>query len=491
MMRVANTASLIFVGLFLCAPLVSAQQGGSGGNTPPPPAGESSSQTAPVSPYDQALQPQTPPQDERGPINGVEQPRLGGLSLGKSLLIPSLSFQETFDTNSQNAGTAATRVRESITTISGGLNLQWMGKNSALKLGYVGSGFLYDTTSQSHQFLQGLNVSESFTLRRWTVLIGDNFSYIPQSLYGLGGYGFDSGSQVTPPGGNFGAGTGGTSFNPYFLPGQSIQGNARRISNSTLGQVSYLMGPRSSLNLSTSFSVVHFLDPGFINSRSAILNAGYDFKMNARNSVGFSYGASLFRYAGSGNGFTTHTVYFNYSRRITGRLIAVVGAGPAIFTSTGLAVPPATPAGTQVSWSVNSSLSYLTPRGSIEASYSRHTSEGSGLLLGAQSNDVELAFNRQLNRIWSGSITGGYNRNDSLNQTLEATSSALRFSGWRAGLTLARPIGRYLRMQLRYEAGRQTSNATGCTTAVLCGSVSLRQTIGVAISWTYRPIALE
>lgn len=493
MMRGSNTATLLFVGLFLCAPLVCAQQGGSGGNPPPPPEEESSSQAEPVSPYDQALEPQPPPEDESSPISGIGQPRLGGLRLGKSFLVPSLNVQETFDTNIQDAGAATARTRDSVTNLSGGLNLQWMAKRSSLSLGYVGSTLLYNTTSQSRQYLQGMNVSESFQLRRWTLVIGDSFSYIPPSLSGLGGYGLNSASQANLPWGNFGVGTVSPSFNPLFLPGQNIQGTGREIANTTLGQATYIVGPRSSLSLSTSYGLVHFVDSGFIDSRSIAVSTGYTLRLNARNDVGFSYAASLFSFSNSSNSFGTHTVYFTYRRRISGRMIASVQGGPQVATNSGLPgkAGAGAAASNQVSWSVSSSLSYLSPHGSISGSYSRSANEGSGLLLGSQSNNVQLSLGRQVGRMWSGSVSGGYSRNDALTQVVTGTSSALRFTGWQAALGLARPLGRYLHLQLQYSASRQTSNSTGCPIAASCGIVALRQTVGVGFSWSYRPIALE
>src|SRR5713226_6224013 len=222
MMRISNTASVLFAVLLLCAPLVRAQQGDPGGNPPPATQGESSSQSTSASPYDLALQPQAPPEDFTGPISGIEMPRLGRLSLGKSFLIPSLSIQESLDTNSQNAAASASRTNDSISTISGRLDMQWRGRKGVLDLGYTGSGFLYDSTSQPHQYLQGLNVNDSILLGRLTLTIGDSFSYVPQSLFGLGGYGFTPGSQVNLPTGNLGTGTAGTTFNPAFLPAQNI-----------------------------------------------------------------------------------------------------------------------------------------------------------------------------------------------------------------------------------------------------------------------------
>ncbi len=492
-MRKSNTAKALLAGLFLFAPLVSAQQSDPGGSPPASP-GQSSSQSGPVSPYDQALQPQAPPQDVQGPISGIEMPRLGRLNLGKSFLIPSLSIQESWDTNSQNAAASASRTNESISTISGRLDMQWMGRKSMLDLGYTGRGFLYDTTSQPHQFLQGLNVNDSILLGRLTLTIGDSFSYVPQSLFGLGGYGFTPGSQVNLPTGNLGTGTTGTTFNPAFLPAQNILGTGRQINNSTLGQAQYKLGALSSLNISASYGLQHFLDPGFIDSHSINVRGGYNFSISARDSVGITYSAGLFRYGDQVSHSTSHTVFLSYQRHISGRLIVTFNGGPLISQSTRLTGLPGMTVITssrQLSWSVNSNVSYLTSRGNLNVSYSRWNSEGSGLFLGAQSDAVQLSFGRQLTQIWSASVSGNYTRNSSLSNTVTGTSNAAQATGWVAGLSFGRPIGQNLRLGLSYTAARQTSNFTGCLVALGCGNVALRQSIGVGISWSHRPIALE
>lgn len=491
MIRVSKTAGVLFAGLLLCAPMVCAQQGDPGGNPPPATQGESSSQ---ASPYDQALQPGAPLPDDRSPISGVQMPRLGGLNLGRSFLIPSLSLQQMFDTNSQNASSSASRSQDFISNVSGSLALNWMGRKSNLDLNYVGSGFLFNTTTRSHQFVQGLTVNDSFLLGRWTMTLGNSFSYIPQSLYGLGGYGFNPGSQVNSLGGNLGAGTPGTSYNPSFLPGQNILGTGRRILDSTVAQAQYMLGRRSSLNVSASYGVVYFLDPGFFNSRSITARGGYDFNINSNNLVGVSYAASLFSFSGTSNHFGSHAIYFSYSHRISGRLSAMVEAGPSISLFNGVQGPAGTTtttSGHQLSWSVTTHVGYATTLANFQASYSRRNNEGSGFLLGAQSNSVLVSIGRQLTRLWTGSINGGYIQNDSLNNFFPGVSNALRYSGWQAGVLVGRPISRSMNVSLHYSVDRQTSNASACLNATTCGTVALRQTVGLNFSWSHQPIALE
>src|SRR5712692_7705161 len=493
MMSISNTAKALLAGLLLYAPLLAAQQSDPGGSPPASP-GQGSSQSGPVSPYDEALQPQAPQQEAAGPISGVQSSRVGRLSLGRSFLVPTLSLQETFDTNSQNASTSATRTNDSISNITGRLDLQWTSRRSVLYLDYVVTGFLYNTTSRSHQFVQGLSVNDKFSLGRWSLTAANSFTFTPEALGGLGGYGFSPGNQVNFNGGSLGTGVTGANFNPAFLPAQNILGTGRSISDTTLGQAQYALGVRSSLNVSASFGLVHYLDSGFFDSHSINLRGGYDFSLNAKNTVGISYSVSLFRYSQLVTRSNAHTVFLSYRHRVSGRLNVSVSAGPQINQSIALTGPTGMTVATlstTLSWSVSTSVSYLAPRGNFNVSYMRWNNEGSGLLLGAESNDVEMSFGRQLTRLWTASINGGYTQNGSLSNTVTGTTGSAHFNGWQGGVSLDRPIGRNIQMGVRYSAARQTSNFTGCIISTACGNVALRQSVGVNFSWTHRPIALE
>jgi hypothetical protein len=474
------------------ASALSAQQQ----NDSPAPAQqtESSSQTA-----DQQQDTNSTPNDSQhrppGPVGGVEEYRLKGLGLGRSFLIPSLSIRELYDTNTTNAATASTRVADTVTSISGSLSLEWLKRNSALDLDYQTGGFLYNTQTQSNGVVQQLSVTDKFYFRRWNILVGENFSYLPDASIGLGGLANGIGGGLGGGGGLPGVGGGVTNWNPFLLPGQSIQSNniARLVSSSVV-QLQYTLGARSSLDGTLSVGFVHFPDNNLLNSRQISPRIGYNRALTARDTVVLGYTAAIFNFSGGSSGFTSHTIRIGYRRIVTGHLFATVEGGPVISTFGTPVGMTTVPGGTtRISWGFRTKLDYLMRRSSLRVDYGHRLTEGSGLLLGADADTVTVLYVRDLTRVWSGGLTGSFAHNSGLTQTLGTTAqnNATQFNTWNVGVNVSRPIGRYSRFELRYFVLRQTSNTTVCAGSLTCGAVALGQNISVAFNWSTRPINLE
>ena len=192
-----------FCALLVAAPAVRAQQDAT------PASGQSGDQGPSPS---EVGGPNAP-----GPVGGVEAFRFPGPTLGHSFIVPRLSLQEVYDTNAGYAATSGASQGDAITTITGGLSLQWVKRNSTLSLDYFTGGLLYNTQQQPNGVVQQLGVTEKLTLRRWNLLFGENFSYSPNSAFGLGGLGYLGGGTSGLPG------IGGvTGFNPNQTPTQTI-----------------------------------------------------------------------------------------------------------------------------------------------------------------------------------------------------------------------------------------------------------------------------
>lgn len=430
-----------------------------------------------------------------GPVGGVEDYRLKGLSLGRSFLVPSLSLRELYDTNTTNAATASTRRADTVTSLSGSLSLELLKRNSTLDLDYQAGGFLYNTQTQSNGVVQQLSVTDKFYLHRWSILVGENFSYLPDASIGLGGLANGIGGGLGVGGVLPGVGGGVTNFNPFLLPGQSIQSNnVSRLVSSSVVQLQYTLGARSSLDGTLSVGFVHFPDNNLLNSRQIAPRIGYNRAITAKDTIVLGYSAAIFNFSGASSGFTSHTVRIGYRRIVTGRLSATVEGGPAISTFGAPAGMTAVPGGaTRISWAIRTNLEYLMRRGSLRVDYGHRLTEGSGLLLGADSDRVDFFYLRDLTRIWNGGLSGTFAHNHGLTQTLGTTAMniATQFNTWNVGVNVSRPIGRHSRLEFRYYVSRQTSNTNVCASGLTCGAVALGQNISVAFNWTTRPINLE
>jgi hypothetical protein len=463
--------ALSIVGLFLVAPSLRAQEGGSqgGGQSADTPAGNGGqAQSAP------------------GPIGGVEQYQLGGTSLGHSFVIPRFSLQEVYDSNAGYASTTSGSQGDAVTTMSAGFSLQWQKRNSTLSLDYTAAGLIYGLQTQSNSVVQQLGVSEKFTLRRWNIFLGENFSYLPNSQFGLGGL-----LGATTPG--F-PGTGGTTgFNPNFQTGSTIGSlNVYQLTSSTAVQAQYMLGAKSSISASGSVGFLHYFGDDLLDSRNVIARVSYDRSLTARDSFNISYTASVLTYPSGVQGFYAQYIQAGYRRILTGRLHVSVSAGPVISHFSPQS-GQTTVQGSQnvVDMSVTAGLEYALRNGGLNVTYNRGVTGGSGFIPGATTDQVSGSFTRRVSRVWTVTFTGGLSRNSSFEQTTPGVDTTLTFDYWSAGFAASRPIGRYSSVRFNYSAQRQTSNTTMCVNGVACGPIALTQTAGLSFNWTTRPYKLD
>ena len=483
-MKASRTKNfLLFLGLLLALPCMSAraqdQPPGSSQQPAPPDSG-----APPQGEEDVPTVLQTP-QNDRTPVSGVEDYRLDGLNLGRNFLLGTIKFTEVYDTNTNSSKSSSKSLNDSISTLHGNLSLQWLSPKTALDLDYNTGVLFYSKGTFSTSMVQQLNVTEKLYIHRWTVLFGNDFAYLPQSPVGLGGLGVGSVGNGGN-GGIPGLGGGLTNYNPFYVPGQSIQSVGNRVSNAVVGQGQYTIGPRSSLNFSGTYSLVHFFDSGFLNSRSIGLRFGYDYLMNARNTITFALSSSDFGYSTGISSFSNHSATAAYRRTLTGRLSVIIQGGPQIshFSS------PLTGSSNRYSWMLRSVVRYVKTRNDLNLIYLHHITEGSGLLVGASSDALLAQVGRTLTRRWSGSLIADFSHNSSLRQTTGATLGR-HFTTWRGGIEMQRTLGSRTSIQFRYTASRQTANVSICALNIPCGSIALRQQIGMGINWASRPYSID
>ena len=467
-------AATLLLGLLLFVPCTRAQQP----DTPPTqdPGAENGT---PVQGEEVPTLARTP-QNDRGPVSGVEDYRLDGLNLGRSFVTGTVQGRETYDTNTNSSSTKSKASQDSVTNLLGSISLQKLARTTALNLDYTGALFLYASGSLSEGTAHKFNVTEKFYLRRWTLLLGDDFSFLPESAAGLGGLGFGGGSGIPGLGGGL------TNYNPFLLPGQSIQSLGNRINNVIVGQVQYTIGPRSSFNFSSNYGLVHFFTLGLLNSRSLGMRVGYDYLLDARQTFTLAYVNDFFSYSSALPGFSTHSAVAAYKRFLTGRLSFLVEGGPQISRFKN----PISGNATSLSWRLRSQLRHLTARNSMEFDYLHHITAGSGVLIGANSDMLRTDYSRILSRNWTAGILGSFSRNSGLRQT-SGINTNRHSNSWTAGTTIHRLLGERANIDLTYHISRQTANFSVCPGNIPCGSVSLRHQVGVGMTWSSRPYLID
>jgi len=435
--------------------------------------------------------PDTGAQTTPGPVGGVEAYRFPGPTLGHSFVVPRFSLQEVYDTNSGYATTPGASQASSVTALMGGLSLQWVKRNSTLSLDYSSEGLLYNPQIVSNGVVQQLGVTEKIAVRRWNLFFGENFSYLPNSAFGLGGLGYLGGGTTGLPG------TGGvTSFNPSQVPTQTIVAlNVSQFSSASMFQAQYLINGSSSVNGSVVVGFLHFFGEGLLNSRDVNARFGYDKSLTARDTLSFSYLATILDYPSPSGipGFSSHYIQAGYRRILTGRLHVSVSAGPVISHFAPMTGQTTVPGGANlVGLSAGSTLDYLFRHGSMSASYNHGVGGGSGYFIGSTVDQFTGGFQHNITRVWSGNLTSGYARNGAIQQTTSlGVNPSAAFDYWYVGGTLSRPLGHYASLSFNYYASRQTTNTTVCANMLACGPIALTQVVGMTFNWSTRPYKLE
>jgi len=428
-------------------------------------------------------------QSAPGPVGGVEAYRFPDASLSRSLFVPRFTFQQLFDNNTGYATTSSASQEDAVTTITGGFSLQSVGRVSTFSMDESSQGLIYDRQQQPNGVVEQANATEKITLRRWNLLFGEQFSYLPNSAFGLGGLGY------------LGGGTSGfsgvglvTGFNPFQLPSQTIASpNVSQFSTASIFQGQYLINAKSSVNGSVVVGFLHFVGSDLLNNRTVTARFGYDKSVTGRDTINFSYQATILDYPSGISGFVTHYAQMGYRRILTGRLQATISAGPSITQFSTMKGQTTVPGGaTLVSWSLASSLNYLLRNGSLSVQYSHGTGGGSGYLAGSMSDQLSGSFSHNISRVWKASLLGGFAHNGAFQQTAgTGISPTAAFNYWYAGGSISRPIGHYSSLAFSYNASQQTSNATTCVNGVSCGPVALVQVVGITLNWSTRPYAIE
>jgi hypothetical protein len=426
-------------------------------------------------------------QPDNAPLSGARDLSLGWFGSGRSFLLPSLSFSQGFNSYLDASGSTHYTYQA---TVYGSLALRKTTRNRQVGMAYSTGGSFYRGAGFSSP-VHTLSFFQQSQWRRWTLAVADSLSFLPESGFGYGGYGGFGGlpqtTGVTTGSAGF-ANSNPANLNPAFLPNQSILTQpAKRIANSTMGQIQYSLSARTSITASGSYGLLHVLKSGYVDSSSGTFQSGITHDLTSRDSIAVTYRFGLTRFGDVNRGINNHTAGFSYGRRITGRLALQVFAGPNYATF----VNPVTGSGDRLSWSFGSSLGYATDKTDLNFGYHRFLTGGSGVLLGAETDNLGVSYGRQLTRMWGLGLSASYAHNSSL-RALTGSNVRETFDSWHAGLSLGRPLGRQASISFSYGVAGQSGTNCSSTVVVGCTSRAIRHFFNIGFNFhsLFRPIEL-
>ena len=446
------------------------------GDAPPKPAAHA------YPPLDTTTTDDTPSPDtllpDSTPLTGVQSPTLGRIESPHSYWEPGFSYSNTSQSNnpgSSNNGWSTTNY------LAANVSLLESWRAAQLAVNYSGGGEVSTDKSVGDGAFQQLGVSQSFQWARWQVLLLDNFSYLPTSEFGFGG-----GTGLGVAGGGIGGGistgvpTTGTGGNYQTL----FDAVGPRYTDNFTGQAVYLLSPRSSMNVSGTYGILRFVNPGNIDTDNSGASVGYNYQLNKTDTIGLVYHFTHFSYVGAPQTIDDHSFSFAYGKKITGKLALQVYGGPDI-TEFGI---PIGGQSHEVSGSGGGSLLYgFSNRGSVSLGYSHSVTGGNGVSAAGQETDqVTGNISHAVGRVWRVQANVGYARNRSIVSSAPQTS----YNTVYVGGGFSRPLGPNANFAFAYSGNIQATAAAGCMGSA-CNSTYTEHQLVVTFQWHTRPLVLR
>ena|SRR6267142_945888 len=401
------------------------------------------------------------------PVSGMQNMTLGTPPVRHSYVVPGIQYGNTY--TSGGAG--------STSFVSGNVSLLQEWSSSVLSINYSGGGSFSTDKAEGNGQYQQLAATYEIDGKRWRALLIDQFGLLPQSSFGFGG---TTGLSTPGVGGSLSVPQAGLQSN--YLPDQSIfTGTGSRYSNSGAVQFSYQLSSRGAITVGGAHGILRFASSAGIGSDTDMVNAGYDYMLTARNTIGLSYGFSAYRFPGSPQAIGDHIAHLVFGRRITGRMALRLGGGPEITTFR----VPTGGLSDRISGSGTASLTYRLAHSDLNLDYMHLVSGGGGIFSGANTNQVTVSWTKQLSRVWSGHVNGGYAKNRQLSGAIPSTNSA----SWFTGAGLSRPLTRSANLSLGYQSQIQSASGAACN--LNCARTYTSHQIILSLQWHMLPFVLR
>jgi len=415
-------------------------------------------------------------QPDNRPLTGIQTPTLGSQQLRHSYWVPGFQYGNLIQSRTLAVANSSPGW-SSDNYLAGNLSVLSTWSRSQLALNYSGGGFLSTDKALGNGYYHALGIIQSFTWGRWQVQFLDQFSYIPEALFGFGGA-----IRLGVPGisGSLAPALPGLGAN--LVPNQSILTSiGTRYSNASAAQTTYALTPRSSITVAGSYGFLRFLEGGNIDSNETIANIGYDYGLTRKDTIGVFYRFTGYHFDGIPQAIGNQSVNLAYGRKMTGRLALQLSGGPEI-TAYRVPVNGNT---SQILPYVSASLTYAVPRGQLSLGYTHGVSGGSGVLVGSNTDQLTIGGNHQIGRSWTFLGSLGYARNRSL---ATSPSAAQSFGSWVVTAGLTHPLGPNANLAFGYTALAQSENQV-CIAP--CYANSTQHQISLGFQWNTRPFVIR
>ncbi len=417
-------------------------------------------------------------QPDNRPVSGVQNLTLGTPQMRHSYWVPGIQYSNTAGSSSSNP--AVNTGWNTTSFVSGNVSLLEAWSRSLLSANYAGGGFSStDQVQGSGQYHQ-LAATYEIDQRRWQLLFDEQFSHLPQSSFGFGGT-----SGLASPGITGSLGVPLPGLQSALVPDQTIlTAVGPRYSNAAALQLTYEVSARGSITIAGVHGLLRFTRSRNLGNDTETLNAGYNYAITPKDTLGLSYRFSAYHYPGDPQALGDHAVQIVYGKKITGRLALRLSGGPQVTTFR----VPVNGLKQSISGSGTASLNYAFSRSNVTLNYTHGVTGGSGVFSGARTDQISATWGRALTRVWSGSMNLGYAKNRQLSAVSGVTSPS--FSTWIVGAGLSRPLGRTANISLGYQAQIQGSNIAICSSPN-CGSSSTAHQVFLSFQWHARPLVLR
>ncbi len=434
--------------------------------------GQQDPSQAPATPAPAFGQELPPPQVTLAPpVTSLDQASLEPAVAARSYLQPGVHLTESVNSNLGSNGTVG------ITRILGSLDMTRFWNRYAFSADYVGGASLYSDNWGQPTQVHEMTAAQRYSWRNGQIQVRDCLTYLPEGSFGFSGFNGVGGGAL---GGSCGiSGSGGT-FGSL--------GNGSRLTNAATLDLRESLSPRSSITAAGGYTFTDFTNNTTNNTSQATRNSrqenaqvGYSRVLNHFDQLGLQYGFDHFEFplaaAGSIN---SQTIQVQFEHAVSGRMDLTLGAGPQFITLH----PVQTPTTSQVSVAARAILRYKFSRDTISLSYNRHTTAGSGIQLGSQTDEVRASLGRALTRLWTASLDTGYSHHNALlpvptNSNATGGSYQMGFGG--GGLN--RRLGRFFSLQMHYQYTYQLFSSNIASSNRHIGDITL--------SWHPAPIRLD
>ena len=423
--------------------------------------------------------------DDR-PLTGLQDATVGAPEIRHSYWMPGISYNNAIQSNGFSQGGGSSW--NSTNYVQGNLTLLEAWNRGQLGINYSGGGYFSSDSNISSGQAHQLGLVQEFLWERWQLTFLDQFSYLPGTSFGFG-----AGNNLSFPGVGGAPGSISPGLGSGFVPNQTIFNSfGPRYSNAFGTQVNYLLSRRSSITLGAVYGILRFSNSGNIESDNLYLNAGYNYALTRKDTIGVVYRFSAYHFLGQPQAIGDHSAQLSYGRKITGRLALQISGGPEITTFRVAAIGGDT---RHIGGTARASLNYAFKQGGITASYNHGVTGGSGVFLGATTDQVQFVANRQLTRQWNGSLQVGYAHNTNVvstslvNVPFPVNSSGSYDSVYLGG-GVSRPLGRNLNFIGSYTAYIQHTSASATCVIGTCGTNYTSHQITLGLSWHTRPFVL-